>query len=70
MDDESRIETLEAHVAELQRQAEELSDVLALRGREVDELTRKVAMLMEREIARQSEGEGGIHFGDEKPPHW
>lgn len=61
---------LEEMVAHLQRSVEEMSDVIAAQGREVDVLNRRVAMLMQREAERQTEGEGGIVVGDERPPHY
>ena len=61
---------LEEMVAHLQRSVEEMSDVIARQGQEIDTLNRRVAMLMHREAERQSEGEGGVVVGDERPPHY
>ncbi|MEL7256201.1 MAG: SlyX family protein, partial [Pseudomonadota bacterium] len=49
---------------------DELSEVIARQQSEIDLLTRRVQLLMEREAERQSEGGGGIVLGDERPPHW
>lgn len=61
---------LEENVAHLQRTVDDLSEVIARQADEIDLLTRRVAMLMQREAQRQTEGEGGIVMGDERPPHY
>jgi len=67
---EDRIQVLEERVAHLQRVCDELSDVISAQAREVDVLTRRVALLMQREAGREAEGTGGVVLGDERPPHW
>jgi SlyX protein len=64
-----RIEILEEKVAHLIRAVEDISDVLARREKEVDRLSRLVAMLAQREAAREAEGLGSAE-ADVKPPHW
>ncbi|SDO98996.1 SlyX protein [Lutimaribacter pacificus] len=64
------MEHLEEKLAHLIRAVDDLSDMVASQQAEIDRLTRRVAMLMEREAARQSEGTGGIVLGDERPPHY
>ncbi len=59
---------IEERLAHLERLADELNEVVAKQAREIDRLTARVAMLMEREAAR--EAEGGVIVGDEKPPHY
>lgn len=61
---------LEEHIAHLQRMLDDLSDVVTRQEREIARLTRRVEMLMQREAERESDGAGGIHLGDERPPHW
>lgn len=61
---------IEEQLAHLTRTVEELSDVIARQDREMAVLERRVAMLMEREAGRLSEGGGGIVLGDERPPHY
>lgn len=63
-------ERLEEKLAHLEKQAEDLSEVVARQGREIDRLTRIVAMLGERERAREAEGSGGVVLADERPPHY
>ncbi|MBB95663.1 MAG: SlyX protein [Rhodobacteraceae bacterium] len=61
---------LEEKLAHLMRTVDELSDVVAGQSREIDVLTRRVAMLMQREAEREAEGAGGVVIGDERPPHY
>ncbi|APZ53570.1 SlyX family protein [Salipiger abyssi] len=61
---------LEERIAHLQRVVEDLSDTVARQDQEIALLTRRVALLMEREAARQDEGTGGVVMGDERPPHY
>lgn len=61
---------IEETVAHLTRTVEELSDIMARQQGEIDVLTRRVQMLLEREAERQAEGGGGVVMGDERPPHW
>lgn len=59
---------LEEQIAHLTRTVDELSDVISRQQGEIDRLTHRVAMLMERERARDQEGNGGVILGDERPP--
>lgn len=61
---------LEEQIAHLTRTVEELSDVMARQQIEMDRLTRRVEMLMQREAEREQSGSGGTVFGDERPPHY
>lgn len=61
---------LEERIAHLIRQVEELSEVVARQQGELDRLTRRVALLMEREADREYEAGGAVPLADQKPPHW
>ncbi len=64
---------LEERIAHLVRAVDDLSDVVARQSREIDTLTRRVAMLLQREAereAQEAEGLGAIPLADQKPPHW
>ena len=63
-------EKLEERMAYLERVVEELNEVVVAQGKEIDVMTRRVAMLMEREAQREADGGGGVVFGDERPPHY
>ncbi len=61
--------SLEERVAHLIRTVEDLSDVVTAQGRDIDTLTRRVQMLMEREAERESMGMGSAE-ANVPPPHW
>lgn len=67
---QEQVTRLEEQVAHLEKTVTELSDVIAGQGSQIDALTRRVAMLVEREAEREAEGSGGVMVGDERPPHW
>lgn len=64
------MQNIEEQIAHLTRTVEELNEIVTAQQAEIDRLTRRVAMLMEREAAREAEGTGGHVFGDEQPPHY
>lgn len=64
------MQQIEEHLAHLTRTVEELSEVVARQQAEIDRLTARLALLMQREAAREAEGGGGHVFGDERPPHY
>ena len=70
MTEHTRLEDLESAVAHLTRTVEELSDITARQHSEIDGLTRRVQMLMEREAEREQSMGGGEIVGDARPPHW
>ena len=61
---------MQERLAHLIRTVEELSDVVARQDREIDVLTRRVAMLMSREAEREAEGGMAPPAADQRPPHW
>ena len=61
---------MEERVAYLEHMVDELSAEVADRTTRVEVLERRVAMLMQREAAREADGGGGVVFGDERPPHY
>lgn len=65
-----RIEALEEETAHLRRAVDDLSEVAARQAREIELLTRRVAMLMERAAEAEAAGGGAIPLADQKPPHW
>lgn len=66
----SQIATLEERLAHLTRTVEDLSDIVARQEREIARLTARVALLVDREAAREAVTDGGVVIGDERPPHW
>ncbi|MEY4873117.1 MAG: hypothetical protein RLZZ563_2447 [Pseudomonadota bacterium] len=65
---ESR-DAMEERVAHLIRAVEDMSDIVARQGKEIDRLTRLVHLLVEREAEREAmAGEGPA--ANVRPPHW
>ena len=60
---------MERHVAELERAQEALSEIVTRQREEIDGLSRRIALLMEREAEREAEA-GSVVLGDQRPPHW
>ena len=61
---------LEEQIAHLTRTVDELSEIVARQETELALMTRRVAMLMEREATREFDAGGGIPLADQRPPHW
>lgn len=61
---------LEEQIAHLTRTVDELSDIVAGQSAEIDRLTHRVRMLMEREAEREMDIGGSVPMADQKPPHW
>jgi len=69
-DMEQRLESAEVELAHLRRAVDDLSDVVVRQSREIDQLARRVGMLLEREAEREAAGGGSIPLADQRPPHW
>lgn len=65
----SDLTSLEERIAHLIRAVEDLSDIVAAQGREIDRLTRLTEMLALREAERE---EAGLDApaANQRPPHW
>ncbi|MEI4233578.1 SlyX family protein [Roseovarius sp. D22-M7] len=61
---------IEEKLAHLIRAVDDLSEVIARQDREIDWLRARVQILLEREAARQEDGEGSVTVGDTRPPHY
>ncbi|PTX01960.1 SlyX family protein [Pararhodobacter aggregans] len=66
----ARIEDLEERIAHLTRAVEDLSDIVRAQGLQLDRLTYRTGMLMEREAEREAEAGTQIPLTDQRPPHW
>ena len=64
------MQQLEEKIAHLTRSVDELSDIVARQEAEINKLTRRVRMLMEREAGREAASGGHVVLGDERPPHY
>ncbi|MCF6232877.1 MAG: SlyX family protein [Rhodobacteraceae bacterium] len=62
---------MEERIAHMTRTLDELSDVVGRQQGEIDQLTRRVQMLMQREGEREAASGNGVAMGDDQPPpHW
>ncbi|MEM1235087.1 MAG: SlyX family protein [Pseudomonadota bacterium] len=62
------MDRIEEKLAHLERLVDDLNGIVARQDREIEGLRAKVAYLIEREAARESDG--GVILGDERPPHY
>lgn len=67
---EDRLNRTEEELAHLRRAVDDLSEVVSRQAGEIDLLTRRVRLLMERAAEAEAEAPGTIPFADQKPPHW
>ncbi len=65
-----RITELEEQVAHLSKAFDDLSEVLARHDKEMDRVTRRLQMLMQREAERELETGSSVPLADQRPPHW
>jgi SlyX protein len=63
----SRLTENETKISFLIKDIEDLSDIVARQGRELEQLTKQVSFLAQKETERDTSS--GIVLGD-KPPHW
>jgi len=63
----SRLTENEAKISYLIKDIEDLSDIVAKQGRELEKLNKKVTFLIQKET--ESDEISGVVLGD-KPPHW
>ena len=61
---------LEEQIAHLTRTVDELSEVMARQQAEIDRMSRRVQMLMERAAEAELAAGGTMPLADQKPPHW
>jgi len=67
---DQRMTDLEIESAHTAKLVEELNEVVTAQGREIDRLTRRVQMLMERLASDETATEGTVPLADQPPPHW
>lgn len=64
------MQALEEKLSHLQQVVDDLSDVVARQDRQIDRLREQVDRLIRREAERERGDSGGVHLGDERPPHY
>lgn len=64
------IDRIEERLAHLERLTDDLSEVVARQANEIDLLTRRVSLLLQREAERIEAESGGQMTPNERPPHW
>lgn len=67
---DERLERAEEELAHLRRAVDDLSDMVARQAREIEALTRRVAMLMDRAAEAEAAAGSAVPLADQKPPHW
>ena len=65
-----RITDLEVQLAHQARMLDDLSDVVTRQSREIDLLTRRLRMVMERLAEHDLATGDSAPLADQKPPHW
>lgn len=66
---DDRVTELEIQLAHQTQVIDDLSDMVAKQGDQLERLTRRVALLLENAAEAQA-GAGGVVLADQKPPHW
>lgn len=61
---------LEEQIAHLTRTVDDLSDIVNRQENELAVVTRRLAMLMEREAGREMDAGGSVPLADQRPPHY
>lgn len=67
---DNRLTDLEELTAHLARTVDELNEVVTRQAGEIDRLTHRVAMLMNRAAEAELAESGTVPLADQKPPHW
>jgi len=67
---EDRITRLEEALAHQSALVEELNEVVTGQATEIDQLNRRVSMLMQRAAEQEADNLSGAPLADQRPPHW
>jgi len=67
---QDRVTKLEVHVANQGRMLDDLNEVVARQSKEIDVLTRRLRMVMERLAEHDLATGDSVPLADQKPPHW
>ncbi len=67
---DDRITFLEERVAYLGAAIDDLSDIVTRQSDQIDRLSRRLGLLLEREAEREAAEGGAVPLADQAPPHW
>jgi len=67
---DTRTTKLEVEVAHLARTVDELNEVVTTQADEIEILTRRVRMMMERLAEEDVASGSAAPLADQRPPHW
>lgn len=67
---DTRLTDLEIQNSHMARTVDDLSDIIVRQVDEIESLSRRVQMLMERAAGQDSEGGEAAPLADQAPPHW
>lgn len=67
---ENRIIRLEEHLANQSSVVDDLNIIVTKQRDEIDLLTRRVEMLMQRAAEQEASELSATQIADQKPPHW
>lgn len=61
---------MEERIAHLERMVDDLSEMVALQGREIARMDHLLEALRQRVQAQADAEDGAVILGDERPPHY
>lgn len=67
---DDRITFLEERIAHLGAAVDDLSDIVTRQSEQIDRLSRRLRLLLEREAEREAAEGGSVPLADRAPPHW
>jgi SlyX protein len=67
---ETRVEAAEVHISHLTRTIDELSDQVARQANEIDKLTKRFQMLLDRMSKHDIGEDSDVPLLEQRPPHW
>ena len=70
MSDQNRITELEIQLSHVTRTVDELSAIVAEQANRLEQVEKRIQMLMQRAAQAEAEAMSGVAVGDKPPPHW
>lgn len=66
----NRLTRVEEHLAHQNTVVDDLNDIITELRQEVDNLNRRVSMLMQRAAEQEADNQPSAALADQRPPHW